>query len=74
MAITEGSPQEADWPTDYLIAKEAQAQSAELANLHIVESTQKQPDVIARLKALGSELRRFIRAGKRGGGGHSIGL
>ena len=75
MAITEGSPQETDWSTGYLTAKEARAQSANVANLDIVESTQKQLDAIAKLKALGSEFRRFIRVGKRsGGGGHSIGL
>ena len=75
MAITEGSVPERDWSTGYLVAKKAQAQSANVANLNVVESTQKQSDAIAKLKALGSELRRFIRAGKRsGGGGHSIGL
>jgi hypothetical protein len=75
MAITEGFSQETDWSTGYLTAKETQAQLAEVANPKINEPTQVPLDGIAKLKALGEELRRFIRLGKRGGGGgHSIGL
>jgi hypothetical protein len=65
MAITEGgSPKGIGSSTSYLAPKEAQ--STEATNLNTSALTQKQSDAIARLRALGSELRRFISAGKRG--------